>query len=204
MNLADEFNSINSTKVKEGGGLSFETKPGRYTCKIVAMEMSPKDHKGTPYFLMKMISQNDKEIKTKLWRAKEGDDASKKENKEIKIKKFLSDAGVDLAITKGADVFTEVIGRSLKCMFTSSEYIGVDKKQNNKPCIKTSLSLWYTDEAEAEMQPIDEDKAYQKLSQADEQKLSDQMNTWNMNNAGGQSETPQSTQNSAADDDLPF
>ncbi len=203
-NLTDEFNSISKTTVKEGGGgLSFETEPGRYTCKVLSMESSPKDHKGTPFFLVKMTSQNDKECNAKLWRANANDEATKKDNKEVKIKKFLADAGVDLAITKGADVFKEIVGRSLKCMFTSSEYIGKDKKQNNKPCVKTSLSLWYTDVSEADMSPISEDKAYQKLSAADQQKLAGELDQWNMNNAGGSPSVAPSLQQEEQND-LPF
>ena len=201
MSIAQEFDSINGATVSSS--LSFETNPGRYVCKIESVDVSPSDYQGTPYFLVKMKSHNDKEIQAKLWRAKSGDTAEKKNNKESKIKKFCTDAGVDLAAVKGTDVLKALVGKSIKCMFTSSEYIGVDKHNANKPCIKTSLSLWYTDEAEADMQPISEDKAYQKLSSADEQKLAQEMDTWNMNNGGGSPSVAPSAQTDD-EDDLPF
>jgi hypothetical protein len=218
MSLEQEFNSINKAEIKETS--SYESKPGRYLCRVTGVELSPKDHKGTPYFLMKMRSQNDKEINTKLWRANPNDEASKKANKEKKIKRFFTDAGVDLTITRGEAVLKDIVGRSLMCMFTSEEYIGVERNNNNKPCKRTSISLYYTGPQDEDMKPIGDDKAYKVLSAEDEEKLSQQLGVWEMNNASqvaavekqkasaktpvGNTPAPQASATQDEEDDLPF
>jgi hypothetical protein len=201
MSLENEFNAVSSAVSKDS---DYESNPGRYQCTIEGYTLSPSDHKGTPYFIFKLKTQNDKTINAKLWRAKAGDSPEKANNKNAKIKQFIENAGVDMSSLKGEQVLKALIGKQLNCAFTQSEYIGYDKKNNGKPRIGKSLNFFYSGPIDKELTPVSEDKAYQRLSEADKMQFQQELDRWNMNNQGGSNAISSAKIEAEDHDNLPF
>ena len=112
-------------------------------------KMSPNDHKGVPFIEFTFETMGDENgankasTNSRLYRVQQGDSESKKAIKNKKIKELLQNAGADFS-KKGEEVVKSSIGKVINALFKQSEYIGVNKDENNKPVIKTKVDYSFS------------------------------------------------------------
>jgi hypothetical protein len=183
----------------------YETRPGRYVCKIDSVEVSEVNPWGYSHFMVNMTSENGKSIRAKLERTREKDHEKSKEIKLKIIDEFLSNSGIDTKLKKGREAIDDLVGRSIKCKFRTVKYVG--KMKDGKPIERDYLGLYYTSGVDDEMTPLDEVKAVLELNRYDKDKLAERLAEWNMQNSGGgqrQSSPITPRQEEEEEDDLPF
>ena len=179
----------------------YETRPGRYVCKIDSVEVSEVNPWGYSHFMINMTSENGKSIRAKLERTREKDHEKSKEIKLKIIDEFLSNSGIDTKLKKGREAIDDLVGRSIKCKFRTVKYVG--KMKDGKPIERDYLGLYYTSGVDDEMTPLDEVKAVLELNQYDKDKLAERLAEWN-NNGGSPSSAPAQQASAKQEDDLPF
>jgi len=122
-------------------------------CKL-SEDKDPK-YTGCPYlevtFKVTDGNKNDGQMNTsKFFRTRDTDSAETRGFKLEGIKKFFTHAGVDMSVA-GAKALVEVVGKQLKVLFRSEEYVGYDKDNNNKPVVKTTIKYLYSGPADEEL-----------------------------------------------------
>jgi hypothetical protein len=182
----------------------YETRPGRYVCKIDSVEVSEVNPWGYSHFMVNMTSENGKSIRAKLERTREKDHEKSKEIKLKIIDEFLSNSGIDTKLKKGREAIDDLVGRSIKCKFRTVKYVG--KMKDGKPIERDYLGLYYTSGVDDEMTPLDEVKAVLELNRYDKDKLAERLAEWNMQNSGGgqRQSSPITPRQEEEEDDLPF
>ncbi len=206
MSFFNQFDSIANAKSGGGSNGGYENNPGWYLCKITEAKVSPENHTGAPYIEFYMRTEEDKMINAKLWVARSTDAEKTQMHKNKRIKEFFNDADVDLSV--GAEqALVDILGKQLNCAFQKREYIGKDK-ETNKPDIKTVLNFYYSKKIGEECKPLNESNSIQRLTQSDEMKYQQMVQTWERQNPSkkGAVEPKSGATNpsSKQEDDLPF
>lgn len=156
MSWDNEF--ANAEKQETSGG-NYISSPMVALVEVAEVKLSEdKDPKytGCPYlevtFKIAKGEKNEGQQNTsKFFRVRDKDGEDTRGFKLDAIKKFFTNAGVDMKIA-GAKALVEVVGKQLKVLFRSEEYVGYDKNNNNKPTIKTTIKYLYSGPAGEELQ----------------------------------------------------
>ena len=167
--------------------------PGVCLVTIKGYKMSPNDHKGVPFieFTFETLGDengaNKASTSSRLYRVQSGDSETKKAIKNKKIKELLQNAGADFG-KKGEDVVKSSIGKVINALFKQSEYISVNKDENNKPVIKTKVDYSFSAPKNKDIQGTRK-YLYSVLNEQDQNKFEGLLAQWNQDNGGGSSST---------------
>ena len=136
MSLENEIDDIFSTDL----GGNYISSPCVEIVTLKSYELSPKNHKGTPYIEITLETTNDvKEInKARLFRVKEDDSTDVANWKKKKMKELFENANADFTL-KGESVIKSAIGNQVKALFKEVEFEWTDANQNNMPILKTKI-----------------------------------------------------------------
>ena len=212
MSWEDEFKQAEQAEVNTS---KYMNTPRATIVEIVSCKLSEdinKEHKGCPYIEVEFRDTNTEELNTsKFFRTRDEDSKETRDFKLKGIKEFFTNAGVDMK-SAGKKALIEVVGKQIKALFRSEEYIGYDKNQNNMPVVRTSIRYLYSG-------PIDKEfsgssKYFHKILKADEKsKFDAELKTWERDNAPQSAQTgPVAKANTPnaeplgdeGEDDLPF
>lgn len=106
-------------------------------------EVAKPEYKGSPFYEVVLELGNGVKHKHTLWRFDPAkDDAEKKKGKNMRIRMFLVNMGVDVDVS--ANPFADVIGKTALGAFGMREYIGKDK--DGRPALKSNMELRYVNE----------------------------------------------------------
>ena len=213
MSWEDEFKQAEQAEVSNS---KYMNTPRATIVEVMSCKLSEdinKDHKGCPYMEVEFRDTNTEELNTsKFFRTRAEDSEETKGFKLKGIKEFFMNAGIDMK-TAGAKALVEVVGKQLKALFRSEEYIGYDKDQNNMPVVKTTIRYLYSG-------PIDQEfsgssKYFNKILKADEKaKFDAELKTWERDNKASSEKAAADTKantpsteprgDEGGNDDLPF
>lgn len=146
-----EFKNI--ANVEMGG--NYISTPGVHIVAITKAQLSEQanpSHTGTPYieFTFK-TAEGGLENTTKLYRVKDGDSPDTQKYKNQKLREIFENAGISLE-QQGVSALQNIIGKQIKALFRSEEYVGYDKTNANKPIVKSIIKYLYSSKANAALQ----------------------------------------------------
>lgn len=156
MSWDKEFQSAEKQEVTGGKYISTPMVALVEVTEVKLSEDKDPKYTGCPYLevAFKVVNDeknNDKVNTSKFFRTRDSDSEDVRGYKLEGIKKFFTNAGVDMKVA-GAKALAEVIGKQLKVLFRSEEYVGYDKNNNNKPVIKTTIKYLYSGPANEELE----------------------------------------------------
>lgn len=156
MSWDNEF--ANAEKQESSGG-NYISSPMVALVEVTEVKLSEdkdKAYTGCPYLEVTFkIAEGEKNAgqqnTSKFFRVRDKDGEDTRGYKLDAIKKFFTNAGVDMKVA-GAKALVEVVGKKIKVLFRSEEYVGYDKNNSNKPVIKTTIKYLYSGPADEELQ----------------------------------------------------
>lgn len=156
MSWDKEFQSAERQEVTGGKYISTPMVALVEVTEVKLSEDKDPKYAGCPYLevTFKVVNDeknNDKVNTSKFFRTRDTDSEDVRGYKLESIKKFFTHAGVDMKVA-GAKALVEVIGKQLKVLFRSEEYVGYDKNNSNKPTIKTTIKYLYSGPASEDLE----------------------------------------------------
>jgi hypothetical protein len=195
---------------------SFLDKPWAGKAKVVKVKTSleEKDYKGKPYIAFVLALENGILQEARFWTPVKEDDADKSNNKLLRIKTFLENAGVDPSLPE-ATIYEHIIGKEMYAAFSQREYIG--KEKTGRPALKKGVDFAYSNPISKPFTNVNEASLTRGLKPEEWGKLKAAQNHWDATNnplgtAAEAGSTPavsgeamtNASLTDEVDDDLPF
>jgi hypothetical protein len=150
MSLSQELSEIANASL----GPKYINEPGVRIVTIKSYKLSEddKDYKGKPYIEFSLEDKEGKINNAKFYRVSPEDSEDIKSFKVKMIKEFLTNAEVDESKIKEAKAYlNSVLGKSIKVLFRSEEYVSYDKNNMLKPELREIVKYGWSANVKSEI-----------------------------------------------------
>lgn len=163
-----------------------------------------------PFFSFTIEDEGGAKSSLRLYRVKEGDPQEKADRKQAALKRLFTNAGADWSKVKsGLNEFAETARNNyFQVYLFNKQYVGYDKKANNKPIIKSVVDYFFSEPLmiDGKKKEVAVDKTWETrvLDERDRQRYNTELAQWESVNGPSEATPTPAQAQEEGDDDLPF